>query len=54
MTHPVSYTFEECEQIKEASLRDELNSITQAVFAEEQGGIDLVAIVRSQLGGFES
>ena len=43
--YPVSYTFEECEQIKEASLRDELNSITQAVFAEEQGGIDLVAIV---------
>ena len=43
--YPVSYTFEECEQIKEASLRDELNSITQAVFAEEQGGIDLVEIV---------
>ena len=42
---PVSYTFEECEQINEASLRDELNRITQAVFAEEQGGIDLVAIV---------
>ena len=43
--YPDSYTFEECEQIKEASLRDELNSITQAVFKEEKGGIDLVAIV---------
>ena len=43
--YPDSYTFEECEQIKEASLRDELNSITQAVFKEEKGGLDLVAIV---------
>lgn len=42
---PVSYTFEECEQVAEASLRDELNRITQAVFAEEQGGMDVVAIV---------
>ena len=46
-TSPVSYTFEECDQVAEASLRDELNRITQAVFAEEQGGIDLAAIVRS-------
>ena len=43
--YPDSYTFEECEQVKEASLRDELNSITQAVFKEEKGGLDLVAIV---------
>ena len=47
VTPPATYTFEECDQVAEASLRDELNRITQAVFAEEQGGIDLAAIVRS-------
>ena len=34
-TNPVAYTFEECDQVDEASLRDELNSITQSVFEEE-------------------
>ena len=42
---PVSYTFEECEQVSEASLRDELNRITQAVFAEGRSGISVVEIV---------
>ena len=42
---PVSYTFEECEQVSEASLRDELNRITQAVFAEGRTGISVVEIV---------
>ena len=45
VTPPSSYTFEECEQVTEASLRDELNRITQAVFAEEQDGMDVAAIV---------
>lgn len=44
-TSPLSYTFDECDQVKEASLRDELNRITQFVFAEEQGGMDVSAIV---------
>ena len=44
-TPPLSYTFQECDQVKEANLRDELNRITQAVFAEEQGGMDVAAIV---------
>ena len=42
---PPSYTFQECDQVREAQLRDELNRITQAVFAEERGGIDVAAIV---------
>ena len=42
---PPSYTFQECDQVKEAQLRDELNRITQAVFAEERGGIDVAAMV---------
>ena len=45
VTPPATYTFEECEQVNEASLRDELNRITQTVFAEEQGGIDFAAII---------
>ena len=44
-TPPLSYTFQECDQVKEANLRDELNRITQAVFADEQGGMDVAAIV---------
>lgn len=42
---PASYIFEECDQVEASTLRDELNRITQAIFAEEQGGIDLAAIV---------
>ena len=42
---PISYTFEECEQVDEASLRDELNRITQTVFAEGRSGISVVEIV---------
>ena len=44
-TSPLSYTFDECDQVKESSLRDELNRITQSVFAEEQGGLDVAEIV---------
>ena len=42
---PPSYTFQECDQVREALLRDELNRITQAVFDEERDGIDVAAIV---------
>ncbi len=42
---PNSYTIQECDQVKESNLRDELNRITQSVFAEEQGGMDVSAIV---------
>lgn len=42
---PASYTFEECDQVKAAELRDELNRITQAVFQEEQGGLKVSEIV---------
>ena len=42
---PVSYTFEECAQVSEAGLRDELNRITQAVFAEGRKDISVSAIV---------
>ncbi len=44
-TGPASYTFEECDQISSTGLRDELNRITQAVIAEEQGGIEIAAVV---------
>ncbi len=44
-TAPGSYTFEECDQVDEASLRDELNRITQTVVADEQGRLDVVGIV---------
>lgn len=43
-TQPV-HIFQECNQAEEAGLRDELNGIAQAVFAEEQSGLDLTAIV---------
>ena len=42
---PVSYAFEECDQVDEASLRDELNRITQTVAADEQGRLDVAGIV---------
>ncbi len=44
-TNPVSYTFEECDQVDEASLRDELNSITQTVFEDERSRLDVALIV---------
>ena len=42
---PAVYTVQECERVEEAGLRDELNRITQAAFAEERGGLDVAAIV---------
>ena len=47
-TPPAIYTLQECEQIEEARLRDELNRIAQAAFAEEQGGLDLTEIVEDK------
>lgn len=47
-TPPSTYTFQECEQIEEARLRDELNRITQEVFAEEQGRLDLTTLVKDK------
>ncbi|MCZ0939365.1 MAG: hypothetical protein OXJ55_12055 [Caldilineaceae bacterium] len=44
-TAPVSYTFEECDQVDEDRLREELNRITQTVVADEQSRIDVIAIV---------
>ena len=44
-TSPNSYTIQECDQVKESDLRDELNRITQTVFTEEQGGLSVAAIV---------
>ena len=44
-TTPVSYTFEECAQVSEAGLRDELNRITQNAFAEGRQDIRVSAIV---------
>ena len=44
-TAPVSYTFEECDQVDEASLRDELNGITQTVVADEQSSLDVAEII---------
>ncbi len=44
-TAPVSYTFEECAQVDETSLRDELNGITQAIFAEGRSDIIVSSIV---------
>lgn len=42
---PVSYTFEECDSLNEAGLRDELNRITQFVFEEGRRGISVADIV---------
>ncbi len=44
-TAPGSYTFEECDQVDEASLRDELNRITQTVVADEQSRLDVAEII---------
>lgn len=43
---PLSYTYQECAQVEEVDLRDELNRITQSVFDEEQGDLDVAAIVQ--------
>ena len=42
---PVSYDFEECENVESFALREELNRITQAAFEREQRAIDLAALV---------
>ena len=42
------FTFQECEQVDEALLRDELNRITQEVFATEQGDLDIAGLVDEQ------
>ena len=42
---PPVYTFQECEQIEEARLRDELNAIAQAVFEPEQVHLKIAEIV---------
>ncbi len=46
-TPPVS-TFQECEQVDEAALRDELNRLAQQAFADGQTGLDLAARVAAQ------
>ena len=43
-TTPI-YTFQECEQIEDARLRDELNAITQSVFKAEQSSLQVAEIV---------
>lgn len=43
-TTPI-YTFQECEQIEDARLRDELNAITQSVFEAEQSSLQVAEIV---------
>ena len=43
-TTPI-YTFQECEQIEDARLRDELNAITQSVFKAEQSSLRVAEIV---------
>ncbi len=42
---PPVYTFQECETVEEAKLRDELNGITQFVFAAEQGKLNIAGMV---------
>ncbi len=42
---PPVYTFQECATVEEAKLRDELNGITQFVFAAEQGKLDIAGMV---------
>ena len=42
---PSVYTFQECETVEEAKLRDELNGITQFVFAAEQNKLDIAGMV---------
>ena len=42
---PPVYTFQECATVEEARLRDELNGITQFVFAAEQNKLDIAGMV---------
>lgn len=42
---PPVYTFQECATVEEAKLRDELNGITQFVFAAEQGKLNIAEMV---------
>lgn len=42
---PVTYTFQECDQIEEARLRDELNGITQSIFEPEKIRLEIAEIV---------
>ncbi len=42
---PSVYTFQECETVEESKLRDELNGITQFVFAAEQNKLDIAGMV---------
>ena len=44
-TPPVTYTFQECDQIEEARLRDELNGITQSIFEPEKIRLEIEATV---------
>ncbi len=44
---PPVYTFQECETVEEAKLRDELNGITQFVFAAEQNKLDIAGMVET-------
>jgi hypothetical protein len=49
--HPsgqVSPTLQECSQVDEAALQDELNRVTQQVFAQTLAQVDLAAIVDSE------
>jgi hypothetical protein len=42
------FVFQECEEVDEATLRDELNRITQEVFASGQSGLEISALVDAQ------
>lgn len=42
---PPVYTFQECATVEEAKLRDELNGITQFVFAAEQSKLNIAGMV---------
>lgn len=44
-TSPAPYTFQECDQVEEALLRDELNGITQSIFDPEKVRLEIEAIV---------
>ena len=44
-TSPVTFTFQECDQIKEARLRDELYVITRSIFEPEKIRLEIEAIV---------
>ncbi|MEZ4835520.1 MAG: hypothetical protein R2873_26610 [Caldilineaceae bacterium] len=42
---PPSYTFQECENVEETALRDELNQLTQVIFAAGSEEIDVAGLV---------